>query len=267
MASFGQDLKRERETRGISLREIADSTRIGLRYLEALEGDHLERIPRQFFLRAIIRSYAKAVGLDEAQVIKKYDDMVQFGEQLEYRKSAPEAAPARSAQLRWKRALILVLLLILAGGLFYVFVLAPRRTGRLALQPTGTPAPQTRSGTAPWAAAKAVPAPAAPAPSQPQKPILERVSGLVFEASFSENTWLRVYADGRRVHDGTKRAGDTLSVKAEREIVLNLGNAGGMRFTLNGRPARPLGPRGAVMTNIRINPGNYTSFLLPGEGG
>jgi len=42
MPSFGQDLKREREARGISLQEIAETTKISLRYLQALEEDQFE---------------------------------------------------------------------------------------------------------------------------------------------------------------------------------------------------------------------------------
>ncbi|OGD19871.1 MAG: hypothetical protein A2W03_08280 [Candidatus Aminicenantes bacterium RBG_16_63_16] len=85
-------------------------------------------------------------------------------------------------------------------------------------------------------------------------------------ASFSDDTWLRVLADGQQVYEGTKREGETLEVKAERELILHTGNAGGMAFTLNGRRARPLGPRGAVMTDIRMTPDNYRTFLAP-EGG
>jgi len=254
MASLGQDLKREREIRGISLREISDSTRIGMRYLEALEGDHLELIPRQFFVRAILRSYAKAIGLEENQVLKKYDDMVQFGEQLEYRESGLETAPARSGIPGWARALVLGLLLVAVGTFLYVFVLSPRRRGG--------PTAETRPAPA---AVEVVPTPVTPAPPPFQGPLTEPVSGLALVATFSEETWLRVRADGQQVFEGLKQAGDTLEVNAERVLVLATGNAGGIAFRLNGRNARPLGPRGAVMTDIRITPDNYRTFLVPEE--
>lgn len=256
MASFGQDLKREREARGITLREISDSTRIGLRYLEALEGDHLELIPRQFFLRAILRSYAKAVGLDEGEVLKRYDDIAQFSEQLEYKESGsvPPAAP-RAGLRGWARALIAGGTLVAAAVSLYIFVFSPRRTGAKLPETMREPA-----------AVKSLPVPIVP-PAAPQaaEPPAAPAGGLKLEASFSEETWLRVYADGARVWDGIKRAGDTLEVKAEREIVVNSGNAGGMAFSLNGQPARPLGPHGAVMTDIRMTPDNFKSFLA-GEG-
>jgi transcriptional regulator with XRE-family HTH domain len=87
MASLGQDLKRERELRGISLQEIADSTRISLRFLQAVEEDRLDIIPGPFFVRAILRSYARNVGLDENQVLNRYQEKVMFEEQLEYQEA------------------------------------------------------------------------------------------------------------------------------------------------------------------------------------
>ncbi len=254
MASLGQYLKREREIRGISLRAISDSTRIGMRYLEALEGDRLDAIPRQFFVRAILRSYAKAVGLDENQALKKYDDLVQFGEQLEYNASGVEAAPARSGIPGWARALIPVAAMVAAGALLYVFFLRPR--------PADVPPLKPQPATA---AAEVAPTPVAPAPGPApvQEPPIEQVSGLALDVNFSGETWLKVIADGQEAFEGTKRAGETLQVKAERELVLSTGNAGGLDFTLNGRRARPLGPRGAVLTDIRLTPDNYRTFLAP----
>jgi cytoskeletal protein RodZ len=267
MASFGQYLKRERETRGISLRDISDSTRITIRYLEALEGDRLELIPRQFFVRAIIRSYAKAVGLDENQVLGKFDNKLEFGEQLEYRASAAaEAAPPRAGFPGWARALIVALLVIAAAVLIYLFILSPRKPSEAPAK--GRPAVTPPAAAAVEAALEAAPAPdttltPAPASPQPQAPPIEQFTGLALEATFSAETWLRVTADGVQVFEGIKQPGDTLAVKAERVIVLSTGNAGSMDFSLNGRPARPLGKSGVVMTDIRLTPDNFKTFLVP----
>jgi len=276
MASFGQYLKRERETRGISLRDISDTTRITIRYLEALEGDRLELIPRQFFVRAIIRSYAKAVGLDENQVLGKFDNKLEFGEQLEYRASAAaEAAPPRAGFPGWARALIVALLVIAVGVLIYLFILSPGKPGEAPAkgQPAATPPAAGTSEARPAAAAveaavEAVPAPdttvpATPPAPQPQAPPVKPFPGLVLEATFSAETWLRVTADGAQVFEGNKQPGETLAVNAERLIVLSTGNAGGLDFTLNGQPARPLGKRGVVMTDIRLTPANFKAFLAP----
>jgi len=276
MVSFGQYLKHERETRGISLREISDTTRINLRYLEALEDDRLELIPRQFFVRAIIRSYVKAVGLDETQVLGKFDNKLEFGEQLEYKASSVEPAPPPPRFPSWARALVAALSVIAAGALVYFLILAP---GKPAETPAAPPPETTRPAPVREAAAdaqraaetavEAVPGPAEtstpapnPPPAQPSpEPPPPPTAGLALEATFSADTWLRVRADGVQVFEGIKRPGETLSVKAEKTLVLSTGNAGAMNFTLNGRRAAPLGKPGAVVADVRMTPENYASFL------
>jgi cytoskeleton protein RodZ len=64
MASFGENLRRERELRGISLREVADATKIGLRFLQAIEQDRLDVLPGGMFPRAFVRQYAAYLGLE-----------------------------------------------------------------------------------------------------------------------------------------------------------------------------------------------------------
>ncbi len=72
MESFGEALKRERETRGISLREIAVATKINIRFLEALEQDRFDTLPGGIFNRGFIRAYASFVGLDAGALLRHY---------------------------------------------------------------------------------------------------------------------------------------------------------------------------------------------------
>src|SRR5690606_10571034 len=60
----GARLKRAREARGITLRELADRTKISTRCFEAIERDDLKRLPAGIFARAFVRTYAAEVGLD-----------------------------------------------------------------------------------------------------------------------------------------------------------------------------------------------------------
>jgi cytoskeletal protein RodZ len=72
MATFGETLKRERELRKISLREVCEATKIGLRYLEALEGNRFDQLPGGVFNKGFIRAYAKFIGLDAEALITSY---------------------------------------------------------------------------------------------------------------------------------------------------------------------------------------------------
>ncbi len=63
--ALGELLRNSRERRGLSLRQIADETRIPLRHLQALESDNLGIVPAGLYRRAEIRAYARAVHFDQ----------------------------------------------------------------------------------------------------------------------------------------------------------------------------------------------------------
>ena len=73
---FGIRMKRLREERGVSLRYIADTTKISVSALEALERDDIWRLPGGIYSRAFVRSYAIEIGLDPEQTLR--DFLAQF---------------------------------------------------------------------------------------------------------------------------------------------------------------------------------------------
>ena len=71
-SDFGGKLREARERRGISLRQIANATKISVGVLEALERNDISRLPGGIFGRAFVRSYAVEVGLDPEQTIQDF---------------------------------------------------------------------------------------------------------------------------------------------------------------------------------------------------
>jgi len=82
MASFGDELKRERELRDISLKEIADATNISVRFLEALENNDFSTLPGGVYVRGFIRSVAHHLGLDIEETMNAYQQEVERQEML-----------------------------------------------------------------------------------------------------------------------------------------------------------------------------------------
>src|SRR5262249_16037278 len=72
MVSLGDELKRERELREISLREISEATKISVRILEAIENDNYKILPGGIFNRNFLRAYAGFIGLDPEIIVRKY---------------------------------------------------------------------------------------------------------------------------------------------------------------------------------------------------
>src|SRR5437667_8566542 len=71
-SDFGSKLREARERRGISLRQIANATKISVGVLEALERNDVSRLPGGIFGRAFVRSYAVEVGLDPERTIQEF---------------------------------------------------------------------------------------------------------------------------------------------------------------------------------------------------
>ena len=72
MPTLGEELRHKREQRGITLAEIAEATRIGTRFLKAIETDNFSILPGGIFTRSFIRAYAKHVGMNEDEAIGLY---------------------------------------------------------------------------------------------------------------------------------------------------------------------------------------------------
>ena len=70
--NVGARLREARENKGVSLRQIATTTRISMMSLEALERNDLSRLPGGIFTRAFIRAYAEEVGLDPEGLIQDF---------------------------------------------------------------------------------------------------------------------------------------------------------------------------------------------------
>src|SRR5437763_184057 len=69
---LGKKLRDAREKKGVSLREIANSTKISVAVLDALGRNDISRLPGGIFGRAFVRSFAVEVGLDPETTIQEF---------------------------------------------------------------------------------------------------------------------------------------------------------------------------------------------------
>jgi cytoskeleton protein RodZ len=72
VVSFGENLRKAREARNITLQEIAATTKIGTRALQAMENDRFDELPGGIFNKGFVRAYARCVGLDEEKTVAAY---------------------------------------------------------------------------------------------------------------------------------------------------------------------------------------------------
>ncbi len=125
---FGEQLKREREMRGVSLEEISAATRIAPRFLEALENEQWDELPGGAFNRGFIRSVARYLGLDEESLVAEYALQT---------KGRPDPGvvgdPPDERRREWARisVAVIVVLLIIAGAWAAIHYLGPKIAARL----------------------------------------------------------------------------------------------------------------------------------------
>src|SRR4030042_4610919 len=70
--TIGQYLKRERESRSVSMEELSKGTRISLPFLEALEKDDFHFFPQREFISGFLKGYARYLGLNPEEVLRRY---------------------------------------------------------------------------------------------------------------------------------------------------------------------------------------------------
>lgn len=271
--SLGGHLRALREAKGSSLEDMARSTRVGIRHLEALEEERLADLPSPVFVRGFIRAYCGFLREAPGEALTHYEALA--GE----RAAAQAASAPPRPRTTWAPSSVLVglALLVVLGIALIVINLTVKRTGGTSvaaqkmdasgsesspIQPAAVP-PATPAG-APRAAAAPAPPPAAtppastpavmPAPAPTPAPaVAKRASGphhLTIRAV--DATWIRVQPDEGRATEELLPAGASREWSAERRFLVTLGNAGGVEVALNGKVLPPLGPKGTVIQRLEL---------------
>ncbi len=244
MGSFGENLRRERDVRGVSLREIAEGTKISVRFLQALEEDRLDVLPGGLFPRAFVRQYALFLGLDPERIVHEF--VAAHGQPAPERKVVP--APERRPRLSLGRVFL--------AAVAVLAVLLTFRRGREPERARPLPTP-----TAVAAAPAVLPTDRVYPSPELASAAAETGDGLVLTMTAQQDCWVEVRADGATVINRVLAEGESQRLEARGEIVLSVGNAGGLSIRVNDRPALPLGRSGEVRKNIVITRQNLPSLV------
>lgn len=241
---FGEHLKREREMRGVSLDEICSATRIGTRFLQALEDEEWERLPGGVFNRGFVRGVSRYLGLDEEGMVAEYVMSVNEGKTTPGSTAKQELPPPRN----WVPligAVAAILLLIIAGAAGWHFY-AARRAQRAAARQAAAAA-AAAAAPAPGVAPAASVAPASAAPGDSSTPTAQApdaVSMLMLKIEAGKATSVKVSADGSTAFNGKMTAGQSHSFQASNEFDVSARDAGALLLELNGQTLAPMGPPG-----------------------
>jgi len=280
MGSFGERMQREREMRGITLEEIAESTKIGTRSLRALEVEDFDKLPGGIFNKGFVRAYARYLGIDEEQAVT--DFMAAYGD---HQKQQPENVQQPNVDESDDRPASLNLLalggVIAVLGVFFVLwgfrdniseaalrlahrfrpvpaAPAPTRVAAASSvvpqNPPPSPQPAGASGAATTSPESATPGGAAPKTAklpaaEPVKAAPE-ITGAGFDllVHARQDAWVKIKADDELLMEGILKGEKT--VHARQKVVFTTGNAGAIELSFNGEPQPVLGSDNQVKTVV-----------------
>lgn len=313
MESVGEFFRQVRETKGLTVDEVASKTRIRTDFVKALEEGNFAKLPDQVFARGFVRSYARSLGLDEEDAIHRFVQSAgAFYEKQGERERLRQRQVEEERRRRANRKAVGVAIAVAIATL--VFLLSREQTSTLvrrsgsdaptvskkvspfakdAKEPASRPAAELPPPIAPPlnpavpaavpakpAQEKLAPIPPAPAPvavakaplppdtvaSQPSASMGSdgplaglSVDGpvgsdgpLVLDLAATELSWVVVQVDSGSHQEALLRPGEKAQWKAQDQFTVTLGNAGGVRAELNGKPQKPFGPSGKVVRDVVI---------------
>jgi cytoskeleton protein RodZ len=74
VAAFGEELRREREQRGMAVEAICQVTKVSAKHIRALEAGELQELPGGVFRRGFVRSYLGALGLEQEVWMRRFEE-------------------------------------------------------------------------------------------------------------------------------------------------------------------------------------------------
>jgi transcriptional regulator with XRE-family HTH domain len=235
IGDFGSRLREARERKGVSLREIANATKISVRALEALEKNDISHLPGGIFSRSFVRAYAAEAGLDPDEAV---DDFVrQFPHDSVIAGHAASSVHVDDTEDESNRrtarvVLRLIVLSVPVAALVLYFGLASRRAPSVEAEPVTASAGGTET--------------------------IARRLGV--EVTARRACLLTAGVDGQPLVDTPLEAGGRQSFNAETELTLTVSDPSAIEIMINGLRGRSLGAEG-IMTTVRLTPDNYKNFV------
>jgi len=242
MESFSSELKKAREAKHLTLSDVSDATAINVRFLEALEQGNTSILPAPY-IRAFIKEYAAAIGLDPSEVLRHFDQGASAPDVQAAPKEHVEETPApaplpeppmQSESKPFSARIARYAMLSIALAAVGIGIWNLRR-------------PPSRIPEIPLSGSMDLELPSKP---EPHKLIQD---SLTLSGTTKDSVWILVQIDNLPSRELLLRAGQKFTWRAQERYIVTLGNAGGVEFTLNNRHLGTFGKRGAVVRNLELS--------------
>jgi cytoskeletal protein RodZ len=233
MESLGKYLKKEREARKISLKEVAKNIKVREQFLRSVEEDRHELLPSPTYVKGFLSAYAKYVGLDPNEVILRYENVLK-GEPVPRQEVPSGEKILWSSKYLWGIGGVIVVGVVASYFLFF-------NLSKPSIEPV-SPKPEVKETPRPT-----------PPPQTGGKPSVPEEKPIALQLKAVERTWASVQVDDQPEQDITLQPGEGISYRAMKRIRLIVGNAGGLDIRFNDKILEKFGKSGEVI-NLIITP-------------
>jgi len=255
--SPGAYLKNIRLENGISIEAVSGATKIGIDHLIHIEMDHYENLPAEVFVRGFLRAYAKAIGLDDDEVMRRYLFHIKnfqgdAGARLKIKK------PRKSIWL-WVLMTFGVLICSVSVSIFGSSILNSK-SEKVSEESRSVPKDEATEqvyailSTAPTGGlikdVLTVPLTARIGMDPKRAPSQAMTEPLLLRIVTVQETWIKVKADKQNTKRYSLNPGDRMEFEASSGFQLIIGNPEGVQLTLNNKPVSIKGKNGQV--NVQI---------------
>lgn len=240
-----------RKARGLTLEDISSKTRIGIKYLTAIEEGNFALLPPPVYTKGFIKTYADILGIDRQVIIGDYE------KHLLATLPAGASDPVREVKakglgdtkrpfnlrlpgLKSGRFLGIVLITGLLGYLIWVASASFTSNEPPVASPPGALAPEAGSAAGSPTKGQILPDQQEPGKAGP-------AGGLPLVIEARELTWLRITSDGNPPSELLLKAGERIERSAAEYFIIHIGNAGGVTLRFQGKKLGPLGAAGEVV--------------------
>lgn len=252
---IGTLLRETRETKGVSIEAVEESTSIRQLYLEAIEKEDYDKLPGMVYARGFVRNYADFLGLDGDEIAARFKEEYEQTPEEEPENAAPapkvkrqpvvsrretsggafssgqdfKARTQRTSTLTKVMTAAAVVVVAFVGVIYYYFGNDSKEADKVVSQPVPKQENAVIDVANPTASASG------------------KVDGVEVVATFSNNCWTWVTSDGKDVFEGFVEKGQRLTWKGNKNVNVTLGNAGAVEIVRNGQSLGKAGKNGEVV--------------------
>ena len=233
VVTVGQRLREAREAKGLSIEDIAASTRIPTRHLTSLENSEWDKLPAATYSIGFAKNYAGAVGLDRNEIGEAL--RTEMGGSPRTQTIYPEVYEAADPARTMPKGLVFGALALLA---LVVIGLTWMNSRSMTADETAPPTENVAAADTNIAAPAAAPAPAASGP-------------VVLTAT--DTVWIAVKDGGKTLKQGELAAGESYQIPADAVApVLTTGKPEALRISVGTAAAPAVGPAGETVSGVSL---------------